>query len=156
MSDPPDPPALQSNGYVAALVVRRIIRATPDKLFAAWTRPEQLMQWWGPEGVSCPAAEIDLRPGGRYRIANRFADGALIWISGVFEVVQAPHRLVYTWCLEAGSASIERVSIDFKPCDTGTEVVVTHERIGSAAARITHERGWSGCLDGLVRYAQGL
>jgi uncharacterized protein YndB with AHSA1/START domain len=153
MSDPPKP---QTDGYVAALVVRRLIRATPEKLFAAWTRPEQLIQWWGPEGVSCPTAEIDLRPGGGYRIANRFADGALIWISGVFEVVEIPHRLVYTWQLEAVSASIERVSISFEPRDTGTEVVVTHERIGSAAARISHERGWNGCLDGLVRYAQGL
>ena len=74
----------------------------------------------------------------------------------MFEVVEIPHRLVYTWQLEAVSASIERVSISFEPRDTGTEVVVTHERIGSAAARISHERGWNGCLDGLVRYAQGL
>jgi uncharacterized protein YndB with AHSA1/START domain len=154
MSEPPVEP--QSDGYVAALVVRRIIRATPEKLFAAWTQPEQLIRWWGPDGVSCPTAEIDLRPGGSYRIANRFADGALIWISGVFEVVEAPHRLVYTWRLEAVSASIERVSVNFEPCEAGTEVVVTHERIGSTAARITHERGWNGCLDGLVRFAHGL
>jgi len=154
MSEPPVEP--QSDGYVAALVVRRIIRATPEKLFAAWTRPEQLIQWWGPDGASCPTAEIDLRPGGSYRIANRLADGALIWISGVFEVVEFPHRLVFTWRLEALSTSIERVSVNFEPRDAGTEVVVTHERIGSAAARTTHERGWNGCLDGLVRYVHGL
>ena len=34
-----------------------------------------------------------------------------------------------------------------------TEVIVTHDRIGSDAARTSHERGWNGCLDGLVRYA---
>jgi uncharacterized protein YndB with AHSA1/START domain len=143
-----------SDRYAATLVVRRIIRATPEKLFAAWTEPEQLIHWWGPDGVSCPSAEIDLRPGGSYRIANRFPDGTLVWISGVFELVEPPHRLIYTWRLEAASASIERVSVNFEPRDSGTEVVVTHERIGSAAARTTHERGWSGCLDGLARYAQ--
>jgi uncharacterized protein YndB with AHSA1/START domain len=138
----------------ATLVVRRMIRATPDRLFAFWTEPQHLVRWWGPAGVSCPAAEVDLRPGGAYRIANRFADGNVVWIAGIFEVVERPHRLVYTWQLESPSASSERVSVSFEWQGDVTEVVVTHERIGSAAARTSHERGWNGCLDGLARYAQ--
>jgi uncharacterized protein YndB with AHSA1/START domain len=139
---------------VATLVVRRLIRATPERLFAFWTEPEHLVRWWGPNGATCPEAEIDLRAGGNYRIANRFADGTMVWIGGVFEEVKRPHRLVYTWQLEKPSASRERVSVAFEAHGDMTEVVVTHERIGSAAARNSHERGWNGCLDGLARFVE--
>jgi uncharacterized protein YndB with AHSA1/START domain len=145
-----------NEAIAATLVVRRMIRATPDRLFAFWTEPEHLVRWWGPNGASCPKAEVDLRPGGSYRIGNRFADGNVLWIAGVFEVVERPHRLIYTWRLESASASAssERVDVSFEWRGDLTEVVVTHERIASATARTSHERGWNGCLDGLARYAQ--
>jgi uncharacterized protein YndB with AHSA1/START domain len=145
-----------NEAIAATLVVRRMIRATPDRLFAFWTEPEHLVRWWGPNGASCPTAAVDLRPGGSYRIANRFADGNVLWIAGVFEVVERPHRLIYTWRLEsaAASAGSERVNVSFEWRGGLTEVVVTHERIASAAARTSHERGWDGCLDGLAHYAQ--
>jgi len=54
------------------LVVRRTIGASPERVFDAWTKPERLRLWWGPRGVTCTAAEVDLRVGGRYRIANQF------------------------------------------------------------------------------------
>jgi uncharacterized protein YndB with AHSA1/START domain len=143
-----------SGRFATTLVVRRMIHATPEKLFAAWTEAAHLVHWWGPEGVSCPTAEIDLRVGGSYRIANRFPDGTLLWIAGVFEVVEPPHRLVYTWGLEPLSKTAERVTVCFERHDTTTEVVVTHERIDDAAARAGHERGWNGCLDGLARHME--
>jgi len=138
--------------YVAALVVRRSIRATPERLFEAWTDPKHLVQWWGPEGVACPEAHVDLRPGGAYRIANRFPDGSLIWISGVFEIVERPNRLVYSWRLSVGAGAPERVSVTFTRTGAETEVVVTHERIPDEATKKQHEHGWHGCLDGLRLY----
>jgi uncharacterized protein YndB with AHSA1/START domain len=94
MSEPP--PDATHEKLTATLVVRRRIHATPEKLFAAWTQPEHLVRWWGPQGVACPAAEIDLRVGGAYRLANRFPDGTVVWIAGVFELIEPPHRLMYT------------------------------------------------------------
>ncbi len=64
---PPTPP----------LVVRRTIKAGPERVFEAWTRPELLLAWWGPRPVRCSGAEVDLRVGGRYRIDNQLPDGAL-------------------------------------------------------------------------------
>jgi uncharacterized protein YndB with AHSA1/START domain len=140
----------------ATLIVRRRIHATPEKLFAAWTEPAHLVQWWGPQGVACPAAEIDLRVGGAYRIANRFPDGTIVWIAGVFELIEPPDRLVYTWRLESQDGPLERVTVCFDRLGASTEVVVTHERIADEATRTSHERGWGGCLDSLVRYAEQL
>ena len=54
----------------------------------------------GPKDDTCPAAEIDLRVGGRYRIANRFADGRVVWIAGEFESIERPHRLIFSGVYE--------------------------------------------------------
>src|SRR5215475_149172 len=99
---------------LVSLVVRRIIRSTPGRLFEAWTQPDQLKQWWGPEGVTCIAAEIDLRAGGRYRIANQFPDGTVVWIIGQFQIIEPPHRLSYTWQIEESSGSSEHVNVRFE------------------------------------------
>jgi len=137
------------------LEVRRIVRASPARVFSAWTDPDQLCRWWGPTGATCPTADVDLRVGGRYRIANRFPDGKTIWIVGEFEVVAPPHTLVYTWRLDPGPERIERVTVTFQPQNDRTEVIVIHERISDAATREQHEQGWTGCLDGLAEYILG-
>jgi uncharacterized protein YndB with AHSA1/START domain len=134
------------------LVIRRRIDAVAERVFDAWTRPEHLRHWWGPEGVRCPEASVDLRPGGAYRIANEFEDGRVLWISGEFEVVEPPRKLVYSWRLEPWRGEPERVTVSFEPMGDATEVVVTHERISDAKVREEHEAGWQGCLAGLEKY----
>lgn len=137
-----------------ALVVRRRIRASVVHVFEAWTEPEQLRRWWGPRPVTCAAATVDLRVGGAYRIGNLLPDGGLVWISGEFEVVERPHRLVYTWHVEGKerpSSERSRVTVRFEPRADETEVIVVHERIETEEVRVDHEKGWLGCLDGLER-----
>lgn len=140
------------SALAATLTVRRRIAATPERLFAYWTDPAHLAQWWGPAGVTCESATVDLRVGGEYRIGNRFADDTVLWISGVFEMIDPPHQLVYSWRL-GDTAVVERVTVTFTPVGTATDVVVVHERIADAASRAGHERGWKECLDGLAAYA---
>lgn len=133
------------------LRIRRVIVARPERIFDAWTRPELLQQWWGPAGVRCIAAEVDLRCGGAYRIGNQLPGGAVIWISGEFEIVDSPRRLVYSW--RVGDEPVSRVTVSFAAIAEGsTEVMIHHERVHSTAARDDHERGWHGCLDGLMRW----
>lgn len=136
------------------LVVRRSIRASAEKLFDAWTQPGQLKQWWGPNTVICTAAEVDLKVGGQYRIANQFPDGKVLWISGEFEVIERPKRLIYSWRIGADSGPAERVIVQFEPSGSRTEVIVTHERIPAAAMRDMHQQGWEGCLEKLVKFAE--
>jgi uncharacterized protein YndB with AHSA1/START domain len=136
------------------LVVRRRIRTTPERLFEAWTRPAELRRWWGPQGVTCIAAEVDLQIGGRYRIGNRLPNGEVIWITGEFEAIEPPNRLAYTWRLESKPGPSERVTVTFTAQGVHTEVVVAHERIAAETTREQHEQGWRGCLDGLARYAE--
>jgi uncharacterized protein YndB with AHSA1/START domain len=132
-----------------SLIVRRVIAATPEQLFLAWTSPAQLTAWWGPKGVRCIGAEVDLRVGGSYRIGNQLPDGSVIWIRGEFESVTPPHELIYSWSLSPGTNEPERVRVSFIRKGASTEVIVVHERIANPSARTQHELGWQGCLGGL-------
>jgi uncharacterized protein YndB with AHSA1/START domain len=139
-----------------ALVARRFIRASPERLFEAWTTPELLRSWWGPRGVRCVGAEVDLRVGGRYRLANALDDGRVLFIHGEFEVIERPRRLVYSWALEPGPATPERVTVRFEPrADDGTEVIVVHEHIADERTRDGHDAGWIGCLERLADIVGG-
>ena len=129
------------------LVVRRVIRAPRERVFAAWTEPAQIVGWWGPDGVSSPHAAVDLRVGGAYRIDNLLADGTVVSIRGAFHEVVVPERLGYTWCLGGGVE--ERVIVEFVSVAEGTEVIVRHTRIADPAVRDEHAVGWRGCLEGL-------
>ena len=141
----------------SSLRISRIVRVTPERAFAAWTDPRQVMQWWGPTGVTCPEAHIDLRVGSEYGIANQFADGRVIWIRGTFEAIEPPHRLVYSWRLdgEPHEGLAERVTVTFEPRHgNSTEIVVLHERVANAQRRRSHEAGWAGCLDGFTTFVE--
>jgi uncharacterized protein YndB with AHSA1/START domain len=135
------------------VTVRKRIAAPPDRVFDLWTRPELVRRWWGPDSVVCTAAEIDLRVGGGYRIANQFTDGNTVWIAGTFERIDSPHLLVYSWRLEPGGGDFERVTVRFEPAGDATDVTVIHERVASEEARRSHESGWIACLAKLQRAA---
>jgi uncharacterized protein YndB with AHSA1/START domain len=132
-----------------SLSMTRVIRAPRERVFAAWTDPASLRKWWGPGPVVCPEAHVDLREGGQYRIANLHPDGSVTWISGVFERVQRPEQLVYTWVISAFPGDPTLVTLDFNEHPDGTELVLSHARFKDAATRDMHVGGWSGCLDKL-------
>jgi uncharacterized protein YndB with AHSA1/START domain len=132
------------------LTMRRTIAASAARLYEAWTDPEQLLRWWGPRGVHCIEAQINLRVGGHYRIGNQMPDGRVVWITGTFETIEPGRLLTYGWVVDGKQAS-ERVTVRFEPRGNATEVVVVHERIADPIARDQHEQGWDGCLFGLAR-----
>jgi uncharacterized protein YndB with AHSA1/START domain len=133
------------------LEVSRLIKADQDRVFSAWSDPELIVQWWGAGDITCTAAEMDLAVGGTYRIANQAPDGATMWITGTFQVVDRPHHLVYTWAMEpvTPDAEYSRVDVRFDRTDEGTLVTIVQTQIASPEARAIHLAGWVGCLQGL-------
>jgi uncharacterized protein YndB with AHSA1/START domain len=138
-----------------ALAITRIVKAPRAKVFAAWTTPETLKQWWGPGPVTCPEAHIDLREGGEYRIANQELDGSITWISGRFERVRVPEQLVYTWNVNIVPGAATLVTLAFNEHPQGTELVLTHERFTDAAISDMHRQGWNACIDKLEALLAG-
>jgi uncharacterized protein YndB with AHSA1/START domain len=132
-----------------SLQMRKVIRASPERVFHAWTNPDDLVKWWGPKGVRCISAEVELIVGGQYRIENELPDGAILWIGGEFDTIEKPHFLSYTWIVETEDPTVEYVSVRFGPHESGTEVILSHTQIRSAALRDQHQHGWFGCMKGL-------
>lgn len=139
----------------ASLVMSRMIRATPARVFEAWTTPQQLLSWWGPKEVTCNLAEIDLRVGGRYRLGNELPNGEVLVITGTFTEVDPPRVLAFTWGMEPSASDRERVRVEIEPHEDGAMVTVVHRRIANDATKRDHEHGWQGCLDGLGQLLEG-
>lgn len=135
----------------AVLCVRQYVRASREQVFEAWTDPSSIVHWWGPPGVTCTQAEVDLRVGGRFRIANKMPDGSTVWIAGVYEQVDRPRRLVHSWAVDSKATHPrERVTIDFTERDGGTDITITHTGIARAEVKEGHQAGWLGCVEGLA------
>lgn len=136
---------------VPALRMERSFAAAPEAVFDAWTAPEVLRRWWAAGADwDCPAAEVDLTVGGRYRLAMHDpASGNVHTVGGEYREIERPDRLVYTWRWEMPGASESLVTVEFVGDGERTNVVLVHEGLESDDSRAQHEHGWSACLDNL-------
>ena len=105
-------PALDST---TTLTITRTFAAPREKVFKAWTDPQELKKWWaaGP-GFTTPFAEVDLRVGGRYRLAMKPPDQDVVRVvGGVYREVRPPERLIYTWAWEGSGGPETVVTVTF-------------------------------------------
>ncbi len=82
------------------VVMTRTFNAPRRLVFEAMTKCEYIARWYGPHGFTVASCEIDLRPGGAYRIVNRAPDGNEYGFRGVYREIVPSARLVYTWIFE--------------------------------------------------------
>src|SRR5882762_715575 len=73
--------------------------ATGNITTNAWTDPKQVAEWWGPHRFTNPVCDLDVRPGGAIRIHMRGPDGTVYPMTGVYQEVVEPERLVFTSAL---------------------------------------------------------
>ncbi|HEV7365545.1 MAG TPA: SRPBCC domain-containing protein [Gemmatimonadales bacterium] len=137
------------------LQVRRVFPVSPERLFRAWTTPEELKRWHAPDPLTVPLVEIDLRVGGSYRIHMREPGGIEHRVGGTYRVVDPPRRLVYTWKHD-NEDTVTQVTLEFKPQGSGTELVLTHEGFPSEDDRNSHEQGWTSILERVARELGGV
>ena len=140
------------------LSLTRLINATPDKLFRAWTEPELIKQWFVPKPWTIARAETDLRPGGQCLIVMRSPEGDEMPNPGVYLEVVPNRRLVFTDAYTAGwvpsAKPFMTAIISFDPEGTGTRYTAL-VRHWTAEARAEHEQmgfhqGWGVCTDQLA------
>lgn len=127
-------------------IVRRI-KASPAKVWAAITQPDQMIQWWGPDAGPTLRADVDVRPGGRFSVVFRLINGDEHNPTGIYRQVIPEQKLTFTWDLPGERESL--VTFLLKPIDGGTELTLLHEHLPDDAERESHEQGWSGLLDKL-------
>ena len=124
---------------------------TPNEAFEMFVDPARLVRWIG------ISAELEPHPGGRFRfevMPGQFCEGA-------YEVVDRPHRLVFTWGWTAEGMGVppgsSQVEVTFAPAgnaptNDATDLRLVHRGLG-AHARPLHDDGWTRFLDRLTAVA---
>ena len=137
------------------LRLTRCYAVAPARVWRAWTDPQALSAWFGPgEPNSVTQAELDVRPGGRYRIRFHTQDGEEHEVSGIYEEVVPERRLVFSWAWRSTPERVSRVTLGLRPVPAGTELDFLHERFFDQAARDGHQRGWTATLVKLEAWLQ--
>jgi uncharacterized protein YndB with AHSA1/START domain len=105
--------------------IERVLDAPRDRVFAAYTDPELIPQWWGPRRTTTVVEELDARTGGGWRFLMRDEDGSEIVFRGIFREVTAPERIVQTfeWDGMPGYVSVE--TANFEDLGDRTRIVST-------------------------------
>lgn len=109
------------------LVVKRIIDAPVDLVWKAWTNPEHVIKWWGPEGFTSPSCKIDLREGGSYifcMCAPAEMGGFEHYSSGVYKKIIPMERLEFTQSLSDKNGNPLEPSAVGMPPDFPKELTV--------------------------------
>jgi len=141
---------------MTSLTLVRRIAARPSIVFDAMSTAEGLAAWWGPDELPVIKAEADARVGGVYRVHFRTLDGLEHEAFGEYLEVVRPERLVMSWRYAFGGEPEEldrtsRIEIELRPIAGGTELTFTHADLRNDTSQKSHERGWTGSLDKLVR-----
>jgi uncharacterized protein YndB with AHSA1/START domain len=99
------------------ITFRRTFGAPCEQVFAAWTEPEHMTQWWDPTGVPLSECVIDLRPGGAFKLTNRNSTHSPPF-TGVYRLIERPSQLVFEAMGAVGTVRLE-------PKDGATHMTVS-------------------------------
>ena len=126
--------------------------ATPDRVFAALTDPDDLAAWWGPAGFTTPEIELDLRIGGGFRLGMQPPDGELFHLTGEFLEIERPSGLAYTFRWEEPDPDDREtvVRLALGVMADSTRLSLRHGEFATEARLALHTSGWTESLQRLA------
>jgi uncharacterized protein YndB with AHSA1/START domain len=117
--------------------VERVFDAPRDRVFAVYTDPELIPDWWGPHDTTAVVDEMDVRPGGSWRFVVHDSDGRVNAFRGTYREITPPERIVQTFEWEGmpGHVSVETATFedlgDRTKVSTTSTYHTTEERDGT-------------------------
>ncbi len=140
-------------------VLEHTFRAPAAKVFAAYTDPKLIAQWWAPRGGSLRVDIMDVRPGGKYRFVQRTPNGVEVVFTGEYREVRPVTRLVYTYMIEGQPGSGLTATVDLQEAEGATRLTLTNLCASKAARDAMVSYGapagakvaWDGLADLLAR-----
>jgi uncharacterized protein YndB with AHSA1/START domain len=136
----------------STLEMRRTLKAPIDKVFRAWTEPEQMKMWLGCcDTTASMNMSQDFQVGGEYSFEIQRKDGGIVMITGTFIEIIPNQKLVYSW----NNTSLEfpakdtLVSVQFIDQGDTTEIVLTHSKFDRPVSVQGHSMGWGTAFDKL-------
>ena len=138
-----------------SLIISRTFDASRERVWNAWTDPDEIERWLCPEGFTVAFAEGDVRPGGAWRSGMRSPDGDVLVVCGEYREVVEPERLVFThaWEDSDGQPRNETVVTVTLAVDVDrTALTFRQEGLASVESREANEEGWNGVLEHLASH----
>jgi uncharacterized protein YndB with AHSA1/START domain len=138
-----------------SLEIKRFIKASRDRVYAAWTDPAQLKNWFGPEWVQTREIIADARVGGKFRWDLINCDRNEKTIEGEYREIIPGRKIVFTWKHQDDKLWENRssiVTVEFSDRNGGTELRLKHEQLPSEESRDDHNEGWNSLLDKLEKF----
>ncbi len=136
--------------------VVRIFDAPRALVFEAWTKPEHIVHWFGPNGFTLPVCEMDFRIGGSYRLCMRAPDGNEHYAHGVYREIVPSERIVWTSSFEdvPGSEILTTVTFaDHEGKDSGKSKLTVNQTYSFESDRTRGApQGWTETLEHLAAY----
>jgi len=135
-----------------SLELTRVIATPRPRVFDAWTRPETIRRWFGPEGFTTPLVTTDPQPGGGYAIhmEGACADPAepirRAAVTGTYTKVNPYDLLQFTWSASWSPDEVSLVTIHLRDVEGGTELRLVQERFASENSCKAHTQGWTNAL----------
>jgi uncharacterized protein YndB with AHSA1/START domain len=136
------------------LELERVLPAPRPAVFAAFTEPDELVTWFGPEGFTIPSVRFRPRVGDRYRIEMQPPEGESFWLTGEFREVDPPARLAYTFAWEDPDPDDVENLVRLSLWDHGdsTKVALMQAPFKTDERRQLHHDGWTDSFDKLARF----
>lgn len=131
------------------LTIRRTFDAPRERVYRAFTDPDELAQWFVPEGFEAEVHALDPVPGGEMAVSWTSEEHQMD-NEGTFEEVVENERLV---TVEETPGGELRLTYEFRDVDDGTEVVMTQEFPGPVPDGAAE--GWANILDNLEAVLDG-
>ena len=143
-------PATAGEAY-NKVVIRRMLPATREEVFAAWTDPQSVAPWMCPGDVTRAEVQADVRVGGSYRILMK-GESQDYDHTGEYQVVEPPSKLAFTWTSKGTDYQATLVTVEIFARGEQSELVLTHERFPTAEHAKRHEGGWGQIAEKLAAY----
>jgi len=138
-----------------SLEIKRFINAPRARVYAAWTDPVQLKEWWGPETVRTRNFAADVRVGGKYRWDLINQQDEEMSVFGEYRELVPDKKIVFTWKWDDDDVWENRnsvVTVELFDAAGGTELHLRHEQLPSTESRDRHNEGWNSVLDRLEKF----
>jgi uncharacterized protein YndB with AHSA1/START domain len=137
-----------------SLTLKKRLKAQPAQVFSAWTDPQKLIHWFGPNETIAGSvrADLDVRVGGRFRVSFKTEDGEYHEVGGTYREVAPPSRLVFSWAWHSTPERESLVTLTMAKDGDGTMLTLHHEQFFDEKARDGHRHGWTGTLEKLDSY----
>jgi uncharacterized protein YndB with AHSA1/START domain len=135
------------------LRLNHLFPAARDRVFRAWTLPEEIREWFEPDACTAEEASVDLKVCGGFRL-RLHKDGTDVVCAGAYLTVDPPRRLEMSWSVEGADCDHghdARLSLDFVEKGAATELALVHGPIPTAS-RARLEAWWRQCFELLGEY----